>query len=246
MKGHVLQGSLGCPLRKFEGVDGAGYMEDLPVPMPELPRPGAPGCCGGAPEDVLKPLTWAEAWKHLNESIAKWRAAGNPLTPPEAYAKRLVICMACPKGQYRWFQCRHCKCLVHTKAKLATETCPYGLWLWLSCLWLPIGVEGAQASSAALPQTASQYWDLAIAVATPSIVFGIYRLVPKIPKWILPASTPFIGILLGLAVQVLTPLNLTWMDMAKAGALAVFIREVFNQAVTQRMLNAPPPTPPSA
>ena len=93
---------------------------------------------------------------------------------------------------------------------------------------------------APLPQTVSQYWDLIIAAVTPLIVTGVWKLVPKIPKWVLPVSTPVIGIALGLAMNKLASANLGWVDMAKAGALAVFVREVINQAVTQQLQ---PPTP---
>ena len=94
--------------------------------------------------------------------------------------------------------------------------------------------------TAPLPQTVSQYWDLIIAAVTPLIVTGVWKLVPKIPKWVLPVSTPVIGIALGLAMNKLASANLGWVDMAKAGALAVFVREVINQAVTQQLQ---PPTP---
>lgn len=94
--------------------------------------------------------------------------------------------------------------------------------------------------TAPLPQTVSQYWDLIIAAVTPLIVTGVWKLMPKIPKWVLPVSTPVIGILLGLAMNKLASANLGWVDMAKAGALAVFVREVINQAVTQQLQ---PPTP---
>lgn len=124
LKGHVLQGSLGCPLRKFEGVDAVGYMEDKPMP-PEMP---APGCCGGPKSEELKPLTWSEVWRHLMSSVQEWQKAGFPMVRDEAYSARIAACKSCAKGQYQWFQCKHCRCVVYTKAKLATETCPYGLW----------------------------------------------------------------------------------------------------------------------
>lgn len=84
-----------------------------------------------------------------------------------------------------------------------------------------------------LPQTVSEYWKYAIAALTPIIVWGVRKLVPKIPTVLLPVSTPFIGLLLGLGLKQLAGLNLTWVDMAEVGALAVFIREVINQAITK-------------
>ena len=127
MKGHVLQGSPGCPVKKFEGVDGTGYMDDLPVPTPELPAVGASGCCGHA-DGELKPMGWPEVWRHFQQAMADWKKSGFQLTEPADYVKRIQVCRDCPKKQYQWFQCRQCKCIVYTKAKLATETCPYGLW----------------------------------------------------------------------------------------------------------------------
>lgn len=128
LKGHVLQGSLGCPLQKFEGVDGVGYMDDLPVPVPELPAISGFGCCGQNPTDDLVPLSWGEVWRHLLKSMEEWKKAGFPTVPGPVYVERVHICRECPKKQYQWFQCRHCKCIVYSKAKLATEDCPYGLW----------------------------------------------------------------------------------------------------------------------
>lgn len=130
LKGHVLQGTLGCPVKKFEGVLGVGYMEDIPVP-PQMPSTGGCATCGATDGD-LAPLTWIEVVNHLIESGKKWREAGYPLTPEPAYSQRLNVCKTCPKGQYKWFQCRHCKCIVYSKAKLASEDCPYGLWPKLS------------------------------------------------------------------------------------------------------------------
>jgi hypothetical protein len=123
------------------------------------------------------------------------------------------------------------------------------LWLWLiGLLMVPLAVL-AQTNTppvlpADLPQSVSQFWDYGISLVTPLIVMGVYKLVPKIPKWVLPTITPFVGIGLGLAVNALTSANLGWVDMAKAGALAVFIREVINQAVTKNMAT-PAPKPPT-
>ena len=92
---------------------------------------------------------------------------------------------------------------------------------------------------AELPKTLSEFWILAIAAVTPLVVGGVYKIVPKIPKLVLPCLTPVIGIVLGLLINWLAKHNLGWVDMAQAGALAVFVREVFNQAVTKQLT---PPT----
>lgn len=128
LKGHALQGPLGCPLKKFEGVNGLGYMDDLPVPTPELPAISTNGCCGQATEGDLKPMSWGEVMRHLFQAVKEWRAAGYSVVDGDTYRKRIEICRHCPKKQYQWFQCKHCGCVIYTKAKLATEDCPYGLW----------------------------------------------------------------------------------------------------------------------
>lgn len=126
-------------------------------------------------------------------------------------------------------------------------------WLWLfGLILMPLAVL-AQTNTipvpeipGQLPKNLSQYWDLVIAAVTPLLVTGIWKLVPKLPKWVLPTITPLIGIGLGLLVNWLTTANLGWVDMAKAGALAVFIREVINQAITKRLATPDPaPTPPT-
>lgn len=124
------------------------------------------------------------------------------------------------------------------------------LWLWLfGLLMVPVAVL-AQTNTvpelpADLPKSVSQFWDYGIALVTPLIVTGVYKLVPKIPKWVLPTITPFVGIGLGLGLNALTTADLGWVDMAKAGALAVFVREVINQAVTKNIASTPAPKPPT-
>ena len=87
-----------------------------------------------------------------------------------------------------------------------------------------------------VPRTTSEIWDAAIACVSPIIVLLVNKAVPKMPKWVLPSITPFVGIGLGLILNWLAKTNLTWVDMAKAGMLAVFVREVWNQAITKGLL----------
>lgn len=109
---------------------------------------------------------------------------------------------------------------------------------------LPLAVF-AQTNSvpmpAALPKTVAEYWTLLIAGVTPLVVTGVWKLVPKIPTVILPLMTPVLGIGLGLLINAVSKANLGWVDMASAGALAVFVREVFNQAITKRLADAATP-----
>jgi hypothetical protein len=103
-----------------------------------------------------------------------------------------------------------------------------------------------------LPQSKTEFWVWGIALVTPLIVAGVKKVVPKIPKLLLPIATPFIGIGLGALLNWLQKSNLGWVDMAQAGALAVFVREIVDQAartdVVQNALGrAPvPPVPPAS
>lgn len=90
--------------------------------------------------------------------------------------------------------------------------------------------------TARLPTDVSGYWVWGISVVTPAIVWGITKIVPKIPKLVLPMITPLIGIGLGLTLNKLQSLGLTWVDMTQAGAVAVFIRETWNQTITKPVL----------
>ena len=103
---------------------------------------------------------------------------------------------------------------------------------------------------APLPQGTDQFWDLAIAAVAPIIVWLVAKIVPRVPRVVLPSITPLVGIGLGLLLNKLAGSHLGWMDMAKAGALAVFVREVTNQAITKQMNPDPvaviPSVPPKA
>ena len=90
-------------------------------------EPNTP-CCAEVPEGELKPLGAKEILEHMLQAVKAWKEAGFPLAEDAVYHQRLRICRSCPKNQYQWFQCRHCRCIVYSKAKLATEVCPYGLW----------------------------------------------------------------------------------------------------------------------
>lgn len=119
-------------------------------------------------------------------------------------------------------------------------------WTLLCVLALPLLVLAQDAVDPVgtdLPQTTAQYWVLGISAVSALIVTGIKKLVTAVPKWVLPTITPLVGIGLGLAMNKLTSLELTWFDAAQAGALAVFIRETFNQTVTKRLAQDKPPAP---
>lgn len=125
LKGHALQGAAGCPVQKFPPINAADYAPDRYV---ELPKPAVARPCCGQPPAVLKPMTFVEAMAHLKESMQKWSAAGFPRCAADEYARRTNVCKNCPSGFYAWFQCSQCKCVIYTKAALATEKCPAGHW----------------------------------------------------------------------------------------------------------------------
>lgn len=87
-------------------------------------------------------------------------------------------------------------------------------------------------SGAPLPASTFEFWTYGIAIIVPLLVGGMKKLVPKIPTWVLPVSTPFVGLLLGFILKWVGWANLSWVDMAQAGGLAVLIRESWNQIVT--------------
>ena len=86
-----------------------------------------------------------------------------------------------------------------------------------------------------------QLWTYGIAVVTPLIITGVKKLVPKVPKWLLPTLAPFVGIAVGLALNAVGGAHLTWVDGAQLGALGVFVRELVDQYVTKRMTGSTPP-----
>ena len=124
--GHSLDSPPGCPLEKFPGYpEDSNYLKLEPKTVPTLPATSKP-CCGS--DGTLKPLTWLEVWNHFIQSLRAWKVSGFKMVSDSMYKERLKICQQCPKNQYQWYQCRHCRCIIYTKAKLATETCPFNLW----------------------------------------------------------------------------------------------------------------------
>lgn len=97
--------------------------------------------------------------------------------------------------------------------------------------YVPV-VPAPDVSTAPLPASTFEFWTYAIAVIVPLLVGGMKKLVPKIPTWVLPVSTPFVGLLLGFILKWIGAANLSWVDMAQAGGLAVLIRESWNQIIT--------------
>jgi len=119
-KNHLITGPLACPEGKFSAI--------VPLFKSGPPRVSGQGCCSpvSTPESASRNLTWAEAIGEFNTQMKLWQQSGFALSSSEEHARRFAICGTC--NYYRMFQCQKCKCVAFIKAKLATETCPDGLW----------------------------------------------------------------------------------------------------------------------
>lgn len=115
------------------------------------------------------------------------------------------------------------------------------IFLALVCFLIPHVVFGQtngtsfDPGNSTLPADTSGYWDYGIALVTPVLVWLFAKFGPTIPVMILPLLAPAFGLLLGFALNKLGAAHLSWVDMTKAGGLAVFVRELVNQLVTKRL-----------
>ncbi len=107
----------------------------------------------------------------------------------------------------------------------------------------PLAAFAGNQTGTTAVSTVSDYWDLAIALTSPVVVWALSRFKPNIPKAVLPAVTPLIGVLLGYLINWIGQQNLSWFEAAKAGAMAVFVRETVNQWVTKRLTEQPAKEP---
>jgi len=121
-KGHLPTSPTGCPIRKFEPVNGAGYDDDR---LPELPVIDMPPCCGHSNE--MPDLSWGQVLSMFAQSMVRWVAAGLPMASDASHASRLRKCDKCPHRKNFW--CQKCKCVCYLKTKVATESCPDNRWL---------------------------------------------------------------------------------------------------------------------
>ena len=90
-------------------------------------------------------------------------------------------------------------------------------------------------STTPLPESTKDFWKYGIAVVVPIIVNLFKKIAPNIPSWLIPVSTPLLGVGLGAILKALGQSHMGWVDMAEAGALAVMIRESWNQILTKPM-----------
>jgi hypothetical protein len=96
-------------------------------------------------------------------------------------------------------------------------------------------VPSSPTSLTDFPTSKDALWSYAISFVSPFLVWLLAKFVPMVPRQFLPAITPFVGLGLGFALNAVAGANLGWIDMAKAGALAVFIRETTNQLITKQL-----------
>jgi MFS superfamily sulfate permease-like transporter len=104
---------------------------------------------------------------------------------------------------------------------------------------------GQLAMESELPSDTASMWRWAVSAITPVIIWLVGKYVPRVPRMLLPCLAPVVGIILGAALNKLAGANLGWVDMAQAGALAVFVRETVHQTITKRLSRAKPPSVPT-
>ena len=107
------------------------------------------------------------------------------------------------------------------------------MWMAVVALILSPTILLAQDGSATPVDTMTKegMWQYIIAIVTPFIVGGIKWAIPKIPKVLLPISTPFVGLAVGFGLNAIAGANLDALTMAKMGGLAVLIRETWSQSL---------------
>lgn len=115
-KGHLPTSSTGCPVGKFEPVNGAGYDEDRPAD----PVATEMSCCGH--DQNMPDLSWPQVLALFAQSMVRWVKGGMALVADRQHGDRLRKCDACPWRKGFW--CTKCRCVCYLKAKLATEKCP--------------------------------------------------------------------------------------------------------------------------
>lgn len=98
------------------------------------------------------------------------------------------------------------------------------------------GVPVPNVDNAPLPVTASDFWAYGIAIVVPLVVGLFKKLVPRLPTWLLPISSPFVGLAIGALLKLAGAQGFGWWDSALAGAAGVMLREGWNQVVTQNVV----------
>ncbi len=104
--GHRITSSLGCPLGRFPGHNGAELMSLKTAPLPE---------------------SWPELLAQFRRSMATWQAQGFKIAPKDVSDARFYgKCQSCE--YYSKFRCSACGCVAYLKCHLAHERCPANKW----------------------------------------------------------------------------------------------------------------------
>ena len=74
-------------------------------------------------------------------------------------------------------------------------------------------------------------WSPVIAVATPAVVAGVRRLLPRLPKWTLPILAAVAGVAGQLVAAIATGAEISPISGALLGLAGVGLREVVDQAL---------------
>lgn len=114
LKGHVITTLLGCPIKQFPPVSGAGYAEDRVV---TTQRSGCKSCGS---------MSAAETVLSLAQTFNAWRKTGYELASADVSEQRLNTCKAC--AHYDAGRCGICHCYMTLKTKLKAAVCPQGHW----------------------------------------------------------------------------------------------------------------------
>lgn len=79
------------------------------------------------------------------------------------------------------------------------------------------------------PERATEIAKLGITALTPLVAWLVKEVAPKLPKGVIPAATPIIGILFGIVMERMGIQDLSLANTAAAGGLGVMVREVYDQ-----------------
>lgn len=110
-------------------------------------------------------------------------------------------------------------------------------WACLVAFFVMVAVSAQTTNAPAGPSsvilTDTDLLTLLISVLTPFCVRGLAKL--GVPPRLLPLTTPLIGCAIGAALNWIADAGLGGLDMAKAGALAVAIREAWDQNIARAL-----------
>ena len=81
-------------------------------------------------DGIIKPPSMWQMAKNFSKELAKYVAEGAPNVSQEDYEGRLDACAACPHLLKEKMRCGLCGCMLETKARWRTTTCPDNPTRW--------------------------------------------------------------------------------------------------------------------